>query len=152
MTLTKFTLYSVLCTLYLIQGSEMSAGVIAQNILRHYGIANDIVFEIFDDEGRSSMRNRKALKVENEEQNKPTKEFVVYPNPANAQIRVNYSISSNADLFLYDYNGKIQQYRKLEKGTHQTTINTSNLPQGIYLISIKQNGQSIYSEKISIHR
>ena len=57
----------------------------------------------------------------------------VYPNPAKEVLRVQTSESlSSATIYSLD-GRKVSTINKLDKGT--TTINTSNLSKGVYLIN-----------------
>ncbi|MBA3679689.1 MAG: T9SS type A sorting domain-containing protein [Bacteroidetes bacterium] len=76
----------------------------------------------------------------------------LFPNPANAILNLNYTLKNKAavKLEMTDILGKIQAIQTTEtvnEGENKNTINTSSLKQGIYFISIKQNGAVIYSSK-----
>lgn len=71
---------------------------------------------------------------------KPT--VSIYPNPASTQLVVSASNGlQGGTIALYDLSGKLMA---LETATNQThTINSSNLPSGIYIVVVKDNEQNI---------
>ena len=77
--------------------------------------------------------------------------FVLYPNPAADQARLNYKLPSNqsALLTLYDINGRILHTATLTgNGTH--TISTQMLENGIYYYTVATNGVILQRQKLLI--
>ncbi len=64
--------------------------------------------------------------------------FNVYPNPASDFIVVN--LSSDATLTIYNTSGSA--IKTLELNSDKNTIDISNMSNGIYLLSIKLNGET----------
>lgn len=72
--------------------------------------------------------------------------FTLAPNPANTNVRVQYSVSDNAkvNIEMYDLTGKLL-YEVTEQNvasniTNTSEINVSDYPNGTYYISITANG------------
>ena len=72
--------------------------------------------------------------------------LVIAPNPTNSKITVVYSTNSEAPakISIYDYSGK--EIQKLENQTFQKGNNVryfdlSNLPKGLYIVVVNQNGE-----------
>ncbi|MEX0967301.1 MAG: T9SS type A sorting domain-containing protein [Bacteroidia bacterium] len=73
---------------------------------------------------------------------------LVYPNPANDLIYIDYGTLVVSSMILTDLNGKIiRQIEKPEGPKH--TLNVEGLPQGIYLLQIKSQ-ESIIVNRIGI--
>ena len=70
------------------------------------------------------------------------KELSLFPNPAHGQLTITYSLarSSQVALTIYDNNGKtlknIIEGKKI-KGKHETRVNVSDLPPGVYLCVVR---------------
>ena len=79
--------------------------------------------------------------------------FVITPNPANEQIRVelDFDHPQNLQLLLVDYTGKMVFQGKSEKGIHTAwTIPIKHLPAGLYSISVKST-KGFISRKFMIY-
>ncbi|HOV16825.1 MAG TPA: T9SS type A sorting domain-containing protein [Candidatus Cloacimonadota bacterium] len=75
------------------------------------------------------------------------------PNPFSSQIKFDISLDSPANvcLKLYDLRGRIVKERgstQYSKGTHSISMNTNELPSGIYLLQVKA-GNKIITKKIT---
>ena len=68
----------------------------------------------------------------------------IYPNPINEALTV-YGLSKEATLELYDVAGKLIVTEKIN-GT--TTINTTFLEKGVYILNITDNGTLIKASKL----
>lgn len=89
--------------------------------------------------------------VSNPENNKNIFNFNVYPNPCvdEIQLRVTPATSCNYELEIYNIEGKkIMDLQNLEDGSR---INVSNLPQGIYLVRLRDFSQSHTSKFVKIN-
>lgn len=70
----------------------------------------------------------------------------VYPNPANAQANVSFTINnapSDVVITLTDITGKVAYTNNLGKvniGGHETTINTDSLSNGVYMVNVTVDG------------
>lgn len=58
--------------------------------------------------------------------------IILYPNPVHNEAILEIKNSENANLEVYDMNGKLV-LRKSLNNNYKNTINTSNLPKGVYL-------------------
>jgi hypothetical protein len=78
----------------------------------------------------------------------------VFPNPANTQVNVQMEVSEsvNIEFTLMDLVGQTLSERNLNftTGLNNTTIDLSNLSNGIYLLKMKK-GNSIYTNKLIIN-
>ncbi|MBK8474257.1 MAG: T9SS type A sorting domain-containing protein [Sphingobacteriales bacterium] len=64
----------------------------------------------------------------------PSPAFVVHPNPATVDFRVDWRVGDipvSALLYVYDLNGKI-----VAQSPHNATVSVRHLPRGIYYIKI----------------
>lgn len=68
-------------------------------------------------------------------------DFSIYPNPTSGTLFVKTELE-NTEVFLYDAQGK------LSVSTRERELDISNLPPGIYLVNLTQNGKIMASEKI----
>jgi hypothetical protein len=75
----------------------------------------------------------------------------VFPNPVQEQLnlRINLEQSSNLQLQIFDMSGKLIQSNQLSllNGENSTSVDVSNLPQGIYSIFLS-NGKDGITERI----
>lgn len=56
-----------------------------------------------------------------------------YPNPALANVTVPYSIDHNADLNVYNIDGKLVKTQRVQAGRGETTIDLAGMPAGVYI-------------------
>jgi hypothetical protein len=82
-------------------------------------------------------------------------EFIIYPNPSNETIfiKFNKSVSKKWNITgdLLTSNGefvKIMQWNSTENEGH---VNTKNLPKGLYLLYLKENGMNLQILKVLIN-
>ena len=61
-------------------------------------------------------------------------ELTLAPNPADANVKVSYSIENKSNLVIYDNYGRTVQTIVLQSQKDDFYLNTSNLQQGIYFI------------------
>ena len=67
----------------------------------------------------------------------------VYPNPAADKINLEFeSVSGNNSIAVYNIEGKmmISEQKYLSEGMNTIELNTTDLPNGIYFISVENNG------------
>ncbi|TZF82065.1 T9SS type A sorting domain-containing protein [Pedobacter sp. BS3] len=63
--------------------------------------------------------------------------LLVYPNPVNGQLTINYPIAGkNAIVKIRTVNGSVQRVQPLAAGTHQTSIDVSALAAGTYILQV----------------
>ncbi len=71
-------------------------------------------------------------------------ELRVLPNPFNAQLTVAYTATTeNAHLIIYHVSGKQVFEQTLAKGTPTHRINTGDLGNGLYLLTIEEEGVTL---------
>ena len=73
-------------------------------------------------------------------------EIVVYPNPNNGQFFIEVNIVSQLEII--DVTGRIVNSTRLEKGKNKIQMNGES--NGLYLLKIKKNGQTI-TQRITIN-
>lgn len=72
----------------------------------------------------------------------------IYPNPSKSELTVDFenSFSKNLNIEIYNTNGKLELTKKLNP-LNKITINTHNLPSGVYFITLKENKKTITTQK-----
>ena len=74
-------------------------------------------------------------------------DFKIYPNPANNQITINYTVTEPTDVFfkIYDARGNIviEQVSKQYIGQYSQVYDLSKLSNGLYLCNLILNGHTI---------
>lgn len=66
--------------------------------------------------------------------------FSIYPNPANDFLNIGFEEKTNATIEIIDALGRI--HLKSELKENESTINVSQLPSGVYILNLQQNGIS----------
>lgn len=70
-------------------------------------------------------------------------QFLLFPNPANSAVTVAWGTAiASPQITLSDTRGRILQQFTPAVGATQTVLNTSGLASGIYLLSVRAQGQS----------
>ena len=73
----------------------------------------------------------------------------IFPNPAIADLTIEYTGSSPYSIALYDFTGKcVRQFENLTG--HVFNLNTASLTTGIYLVRLTSPPSKIYIKKIVI--
>jgi hypothetical protein len=86
-----------------------------------------------------------ALKTE-----KPAVDFLIYPNPTQDEIHIQYEGSSNEQVFINDVFGRTVLTATLDDEQNKT-INLSQLKNGLYFISMQLKGHS-YTKRLVVAR
>jgi hypothetical protein len=77
----------------------------------------------------------------------------IFPNPANDQATIEYELSQpgNVDISVFDINGKlvIQEQLSQASGSHQYQLNCSNIPRGMYVVSVR-TGNTVKTSKFIV--
>jgi len=73
----------------------------------------------------------------------------VTPNPANDFISVNGTAGENAELQIFDINGKLVLSQQVSSGQK---VSVAELPAGVYLCEIRNNETTFGTQKISVTR
>ncbi len=63
-------------------------------------------------------------------------EVLAYPNPASGSVTIRVEVPTNAELKVYDRQGRVRQNLNLAAGSSENTVNLSSLEPGIYLYMI----------------
>ena len=80
----------------------------------------------------------------------PANPINIYPNPANNQIYVDNQAMMAASLNLYNANGQMVQYIKMNPGSN--IIDLSTLPAGIYVLSGTGANGNAYRSSVVIDK
>ena len=77
---------------------------------------------------------------------------VAYPNPANEQLTVGYTMSGaeTARLVLQNVLGTAVREESLSGGSGKIRMNVSDLPEGLYFYSLYANGKSVSTRKVVV--
>lgn len=81
--------------------------------------------------------------------------FAVYPNPAVRFVEVNYQILSNfrqVSIHLSDLTGRTVRQQAIQSRYGQTRLDVSDVPGGLYLVSLYADNQLIQTRKLVINR
>jgi len=82
-----------------------------------------------------------------------TAQFRLYPNPANTEVTLEYSVAQNdeAVLNLMDVTGRVVSSQKLVSGDHSTVaVNVADIASGVYYSDLRVNGQSVQKDKLVV--
>ena len=79
--------------------------------------------------------------------------FEVYPNPMDDEINIAIELKQNApnsQITLTDIYGKVIYDQRVDLNANQNfeTINTSALPSGMYLVSVRFNNEDVITKKV----
>jgi hypothetical protein len=76
--------------------------------------------------------------------------FSIYPNPASDSFTIkNSNLTEIKQLLLYDTSGKLVMTR-YPTTVESTTVETSNLQQGLYFVAIEAPNGSVFRTKLQI--
>jgi len=84
--------------------------------------------------------------------------FRIFPNPANDIIHLQYNIliAQSASIGMSDLLGRsiiVSEKEILQQGNHTLSLSASKLPDGLYVMSIKdENGKLLFRDKIIIKK
>lgn len=84
-------------------------------------------------------------------ENKLNSDLLVFPNPANNQIKIRFSEDlQNADLKIIDISGRsVMTFDNINLNEEYFLINIQSLNNGVYFVQLKNNNNSrVYSSKI----
>lgn len=82
------------------------------------------------------------------DENTEIKEVSLYPNPVNDEATLNFNLAnnSNVEINVHDVSGKIvssKSLTNLNAGNNSTTINCTDLTNGIYYVTVTTNGTTL---------
>ncbi|MDP8205436.1 MAG: T9SS type A sorting domain-containing protein [Candidatus Electryonea clarkiae] len=130
-------------------------------------IITAVAFTINDDDGNQELRlfklypNGRVAGREDrvEETNSPFPSNVIirsiYPNPANSSTNIEIDLPLNSFLEISVFNLVGEKALTLSKGyyphgSHRISLNSNNLPSGVYFLNAKINGTRNETEKIVV--
>ena len=75
-----------------------------------------------------------------------------YPNPANSQVTIGYSVPAGTDgtIVIRDVLGSAKKTVRLDAASGKVSINTSDLSSGIYFYSLEVNGKTAQTKKLVV--
>ena len=75
----------------------------------------------------------------------------LYPNPAKGSVQLQYDLGvANSTVEVYELTGRLITQQTLSTSQGTTTINTSNLATGMYIVLVRDENQILYQQKLVI--
>ncbi len=101
--------------------------------------------------------NRLGLETDDEDYNQELEEeagFMLYPNPNDGRITVNYKLSATqlGNLVIMDMMGKVLYEQELSPKKAVEQLNLTHLSKGVYLYTIQVNGEPKQNGKLVIQK
>jgi hypothetical protein len=90
--------------------------------------------------GTSNSVNVTGVSISEQEANR----FSIYPNPANNFLKIDIEENTNATIEIIDALGRV--FIQSEINEKENTINVSQLPSGVYILSLQSNG--VFQKKL----
>ena len=106
----------------------------------HYGLLPNIYFHLSVDEENGGIIDVNVTETNDIVSN-------IYPNPAKDNIIINLKNNESANISLFNILG--QEVISTISNNNQTTIDVSDLNRGLYIVKVKQKGQT-FTSKVSI--
>jgi hypothetical protein len=76
----------------------------------------------------------------------------LFPNPANNNVTVNYSLNQGqASLEVKNVLGQVQRVLPIVAGSKSTNISVADLPSGVYFVTLKSNGSIIDTKRLVVN-
>jgi hypothetical protein len=76
----------------------------------------------------------------------------LFPNPANNNVTVNFAVNAGqASIEVKNVLGQVQIIAPIVAGSKSTNLNVSDLPSGIYFVSLKSNGNIIDTKRLVVN-
>lgn len=114
---------------------------------------NNTPYILYKDAGASNMATVRYYYIEPNSVSNFThnNNLTIYPNPATNQItiKVNENSDNFGTIYIYNMFGSLIQTEKIHQNLQQ--LNTSNLSNGIYLITYENNGLK-YNQRLIIQK
>ncbi|MFN8116515.1 MAG: T9SS type A sorting domain-containing protein [Bacteroidia bacterium] len=84
--------------------------------------------------------------------NEPVNEFLLFPNPNNGQMELQYTIHNKqaAQLIIMDVTGRLISNYELPENSSNLHIHELDLKSGVYFYTIKQNNSILKQAKFVI--
>jgi hypothetical protein len=125
------------------------AGVKARNILKFLGLAD---FEELIEVPSSYVSKRRAFDEQVKTYLVLDKEFGIYPNPANNNITVTYSLvgAEGAELIFFDVLGNVSYQIQLAPNTSNINLSTISWMPGIHFVQLNAPDQITHTAKFML--
>ena len=106
----------------------------------------------FDDEQIcGSEYNYRVIKPKEVSINSVKSKLNIYPNPTDNTLNISYSdLSNNSTVTVVDMLGKVRLVQPVLSNSGTLTFDTKLLPNGIYELTITENGLNKINQRISI--
>ena len=163
-TYTTSGVYKVCLTVYVDNGLGLcnclsDANTICMDVTIKAGLVLDGTNCVF--RARQPVNNESGAANSNS-RGAASLKMTVFPNPTNDAVTVvfdkqvlNTDLSSdthegaNSMLKLYNFQGQLIKTQRLDVGSDETKISLQSLPTGVYMLSLRQNGQVISTIKVA---
>ncbi len=141
-------------------GAKFSQADINNGSLRYFDYNNaapdKFTFVVSDGEGGFIPKTVfliQKLNVSASEPIQPATQFVLAPNPTADQTMLGFdrALDSEAQVTVSNMAGQLVYSQKIEQGTVKLPIQTSGLPTGIYLVSVRLAGKTL-TKKLLVQR
>lgn len=84
---------------------------------------------------------------------KVTQEFTVVPNPTSGNVQLTYPIGDSAlTLYVYDFSGREIKKETLSSSIGKTIVDIAGFSSGTYLFIVRDESQTVFYERIILHR
>jgi hypothetical protein len=94
-----------------------------------------------DFDGQSEVSDMVSVNVISE-----SKKATLYPNPVTNSVEISFRTTSEeaVTLYVYDYSGNIKSTQQIQslRGNNKVSLDTRNLPAGMYLLNISSENNS----------
>ncbi len=101
--------------------------------------------------GEYAFANGKSNALAINETKEVTGNLSVYPNPASDNTTISISnVLGNEHINLYDMQGKLLQEIKLETGQKTYSLSTGNMKNGVYILSLFENGKELAKQQLVV--
>ncbi|MEO1713763.1 MAG: GEVED domain-containing protein, partial [Bacteroidota bacterium] len=106
-----------------------------------------------DDAWVLAINEEEVIDRGQEEANWEVEDLTVFPNPATEQILVDVSsLQGIADMEIYDYQGRLVYANTTDLSQRRIPVDVSNLRNGLYVVSIRQEGSLVGSKTFIVQR
>ena len=111
-----------------------------------YTYAYYYIDDVFVADSASYVNSLKELEISNQE-------LVIYPNPANAQLNIDFQGSKQTSLKKVEiYNCMGSLVKVVYFNQNKSSVDVSDLPQGFYIVAVKSKGKILARQKVIISR
>jgi hypothetical protein len=122
-------------------GALLNGGTFGSTVLGGYGKTDAFLTRIDQMVGINTITNSRQKNIH------------VYPNPGTGNFTIDFDdqVTTKYELNVINCLGQTVD-TKLNKGSSKTTLDLSDLENGVYFVEIKDNNKTISTKKIIIHR